>query len=102
MLGSCLARAALILGIAVSALVLAVTAGVLVAHLVLPSHDDRSAGKRPSVASVETPTYDDAPTPLATRAVITRPSKPEEHAREDLHTSRASNTVSATVSASVP
>jgi hypothetical protein len=53
MFGSCLARAAWILGIAIGALGLAFAVGAWVAYLVSSSYDERFADERDPVVSVD-------------------------------------------------
>ncbi len=61
MFGRPLARAALIVGLAVGALGLALAVGASAAYLVIPSYDERSADEGPPVVSVATRTQDGAP-----------------------------------------
>jgi cytoskeletal protein RodZ len=60
MFGSPLARVALIVGLAVGALGLALAVGASAAYLVSPSYDERSADQRPPVVSLATQTQDGA------------------------------------------
>ena len=61
MFSSPLARVALIVGLGVGALGLALAVGASAAYLVIPSHDERSADERPPVVSVATQTRDGVP-----------------------------------------
>src|SRR3712207_540443 len=89
MFGSCLGRAASILGIAVGALVLAFAVAAWVAYLVSPSYRERFADKRAPVVVVETPTHDGSPAARDGRAVTAAQAKPEERAAVDLQTLKA-------------
>jgi hypothetical protein len=60
MFGSPLARVALVVGLAVGALGLALAVGASAAYLVSPSYDERSADQRPPVVSLATQTQDGA------------------------------------------
>jgi hypothetical protein len=89
MFGSCLGRAASILGIAVGALVLAFAVATCVAYLVSPSYGERFADERAPVVAVDTPTHDGSPAARDARAVTAAQAKPEERAAVDLQTLEA-------------
>jgi cytoskeletal protein RodZ len=108
MFGSPLARVALIVGLAVGALGLALAVGASAAYLVSPSYDERSADQRPPVVSLATQTQDGAapgaaPAPAARDArdagAMTAPqAKPGE--RDDGVGRPPSSSASTTASAS--
>ena len=89
MFGSCLGRAASILGIAVGALVLAFAVAAWVAYLVSPSYGERFADERAPVVAVDTPAHEGSPAARDARAVAAPQPKPEERAAADLQTLEA-------------
>src|SRR5215208_3927728 len=85
MFGSCLARAAWILGIAIGALGLTFAVGAWVAYLVSSSYDERFADERDPVVSVDAQPHNGSLTTPDARTVTEPQPKLEKRARGDLH-----------------